>query len=197
MKKSCSCGPRCSSIRKSFRKLRPRNCSYSPRKLYEIVADVDKYKGFLPNCVHSKILSTRIEKRSTGRIIYDRSELGISLAPKLPTDPLGFSSFFQAAATKATTFSYISSVTREEEVVTPNAYRILANADGTELFHVLQTEWRFKPLSNAEKCAVDLEIKYQLKNPVLNGLVSAFLEESNKQMIDAFERRAKALTAKV
>ena len=60
-------------------------------------------------------------------------------------------------------------------------------------FKQLENHWRFTPL--AEGCQVDFSLAYEFRNRVLNAVAGAAFGKVYVKMADAFEARAKELTA--
>jgi ribosome-associated toxin RatA of RatAB toxin-antitoxin module len=125
------------------------------------------------------VLSSRVELINNGSMekrIREMSELGIGI--------------------NGMDVKYTSKVTREERINGKELYRILANVDNDDIFHHLRTEWMFKPFLNAEhdrKCLVEFDVRFKFKSPILAQLATTMLEESNKLILDAFERRAREI----
>lgn len=53
----------------------------------------------------------------------------------------------------------------------------------------LSNHWRFLPEPDGG-CTIDFYVDFEFKNPVLQGLISAFFSEAVKKMVDAFEQEA-------
>jgi len=56
-------------------------------------------------------------------------------------------------------------------------------------FRSLEGGWRFTPLSESA-CKVELNLRYELANPLLDKLIGAVFDEIANSLVDAFARRA-------
>jgi coenzyme Q-binding protein COQ10 len=57
----------------------------------------------------------------------------------------------------------------------------------------LENHWRFTP--RAEGCQIDFSLAYEFRNRVLNAVAGAAFGRVYVKMADAFEARAKELSA--
>lgn len=75
--------------------------------------------------------------------------------------------------------------------------RIVSESITTLLFEYLRNEWEFKPvMSRVTKdvhTIADLTLRFKFKNPLYGTISSIFQDRVSQIMIEAFEKRAKAL----
>jgi coenzyme Q-binding protein COQ10 len=73
----------------------------------------------------------------------------------------------------------------------PGEGRILTDyLDGP--FKHLHSEWRFEPLEAGE-CKVHFQVDFEIRNPVLSGIIGLVFHEAMTRVVGAFEARAKDL----
>ncbi len=73
----------------------------------------------------------------------------------------------------------------------PGEGRILTDyLDGP--FKHLHSEWRFEPLE-AGRCKVHFQVDFEIRNPVLSGIIGLVFHEAMTRVVRAFEGRAKNL----
>ncbi|CDS00159.1 uncharacterized protein SPSC_00176 [Sporisorium scitamineum] len=137
--------------------------------LFEVVADVDAYKQFVPYCQDSRVLGP---------------------APSQPDQPpavlagltVGFGKFFETYTSKVTMHENSSgSSSVVAEAVQPNP-----------VFSYLSTKWTFHPME-AGKTRVEFSLVYAFRNPVYGAVAGNVFEQVSAQMIGAFEERANRL----
>lgn len=129
---------------------------YTPKQMYDLVADVGKYQEFLPWCV-----GTRINWRKQDSFNADVL--------------IGY---------KAIRETFTSTVT-----LTPNEAISVHYERGP--FSKLQNYWTFA--QHPQGCEVEFFIDFEFRTSLLNSIIQSFFEEAVKRMIDAFEKRAKAI----
>jgi len=164
---------------------------YSQKQLYELVADVDSYRHFVPYCSSSKVLNSRILKPSatpdTPPVTLKEAELTV-----------GFLAFKE---------SYVSEVT-----CTPCLSVEAVASTSTPLFKKLVTIWRFQPAnpksphpsstiptsSNEERNSpgptlLSVDLSFAFASPQHAAASSLFTNMVSKTIVDAFERRCHAV----
>lgn len=156
-----------------------RQCSHSPEHFYRVVADVSKYREFIPWCTSSDILSTEPirEQKSIGQVsaeITKRQKASLTV---------GFQQFQER---------YVSHVTCIEHVFhRPHNYRVEARASDSALFDVLETTWEISSVpGHREQCQVRFDIGFKFKSLLHEQASNLFFEKAASAMVQAFETRA-------
>ncbi|SJX65826.1 uncharacterized protein SRS1_16380 [Sporisorium reilianum f. sp. reilianum] len=140
--------------------------------LFDVVADVDAYKQFVPYCQHSRVLGPAPASQPDA-------------PPAVLADlTVGFGRFSETYTSKVSllspsTASGSSSVVAE--AVQPNP-----------VFSFLETKWTFHPL-DAGRTRVEFRLVYAFRNPVYGAVAGNVFEQMSAQMISAFEERADQL----
>ena len=139
---------------------------HSPKKLFAVVADVDRYEEFVPFCARSRVVRRHDDA-------HFEAELEI-----------GFKLFNER---------YLSSVTLvEDESVTAEAIRD-AEGKGSSLFERLVSTWEFAPGATPDECVVSFDIDFRVASVMHAQAVGLFFEEVSRMQINAFEERCDAL----
>jgi coenzyme Q-binding protein COQ10 len=140
---------------------------HSPRQLYDLVADIEKYPEFLPWCIAA---------RNRSREPLDDGEL---ISADLV---LGFKMFRERVSSKVTLHPPHDDGTGGridvEYVEGPLKY--------------LQNHWAFVPAENGG-CEIDFFVDFEFRSRLLQKIVGALFHEAVSRMVAAFERRATAL----
>ncbi|CAD1811921.1 Polyketide cyclase / dehydrase and lipid transport family protein [Candida parapsilosis] len=71
--------------------------------------------------------------------------------------------------------------------------KVHARSIELDLFHELETEWKFNPAASGDKCRVDFTLLYKFKNPIYDKLSFMFAPQVTNIMIGAFEGRLQQL----
>ena len=164
---------------------------HSPAKLFDVVADVDKYEEFVPFCVASRVLrrgrgggggwGAKASSRDANET--NASATRSSFEAELE---IGFKLFNER---------YLSVVTLEKgathAAVTAEAVTDAPDASG--LFERLDTRWRFAPGSHDDECEVRFDIDFRVGSVIHAHAVGLFFEEVSKMQIEAFEERCDEL----
>ena len=146
--------------------------AHPSQTLFEVVADVDAYKQFVPYCQDSRVLGSAEASSAKN-------------APAVLADlTVGFGRFSETYTSKVSMLSpsqggKSSSVVAE--AVQPNP-----------VFSFLSTKWTFHPLADG-KTMVEFSLVYAFRNPVYGAVAGNVFEQMSAQMIDAFEQRANKL----
>ncbi|THV08598.1 hypothetical protein K435DRAFT_708526 [Dendrothele bispora CBS 962.96] len=171
--------------------------NYSPRQLFDVVADVASYSSFVPFCNTSRVLKSSAHIRKSDTEPYTmEAELSV-----------GFLSFNE---------SYVSTVS----CVPFKSVQAVASSS-TPLFTNLSTTWKFNPVplprtpnnkkettrvqnidtssdkdlsarldnSDSENTLVTLDLTFAFANPLHAAVSSAFFGQVSRQMVQAFEKR--------
>jgi len=139
---------------------------YPAEVMYAVVAEVERYPEFLPWCLALRVLSH--EPANGGDVL---------LAEML----VGFGGLRER---------YRSRVALDGAARTVD----VTQADG--VFRKLETHWRFTPQGPGNQfCRTDFSIAFEFKNPLLDVVAGRAFEHALLRMTDAFEARAKSLSA--
>jgi coenzyme Q-binding protein COQ10 len=144
----------------SFRTVR--RVPFSPRQMFDLVADVEKYPQFLPLCEALTVKS--LERDGVREIVTAQMTVGYmaiheTFTSRVVLDPAGL--LVEAAAL-------------------PGA------ASGP--FSRLRNRWAFLPAEGG--CNVDFTIDYELKSLTLQMLIGGLFDRAFRKYAEAFEARA-------
>lgn len=141
---------------------------HSPRNLFRVVADVDRYDEFVPFCARSRVVRRHNDA-------HFEAELEI-----------GFRLFNE---------KYLSNVTLvEDESVTAEAITgDSSSGSGSGLFERLVSTWRFKSGAHPDECVVKFDIDFRVGSVIHAQAVGLFFEEVSRMQINAFEERCDRL----
>jgi coenzyme Q-binding protein COQ10 len=128
--------------------------------LFRLVAELEKYPEFLPNCQDTKVF-TRTSDGPDRTVIVSRMTVGIS----------------------AVRVGYVNRTVADlgKRQITVDA------VDGP--LRYLNVVWTFDPDGDAST-AVGFAVRYEFGNPVLGALASGLFDSMFRRILDAFERRA-------
>lgn len=142
-----------------------RRVAYTPRQMFDLVADVDRYPEFLPLC-EGLVVSSRVREG-------EREVLIASMT-------VGY---------KAIRETFTSRVTLDPAALTVTAERA---ADSAGPFRRLDNTWSFREAPGGQ-CDVGFDIAYEFKSMMLQALVGALFERAFRRYTRAFEERAQAV----
>jgi coenzyme Q-binding protein COQ10 len=137
-----------------------RRVRHAADKMFDLVADVERYPEFVPLCRSLKIL------RRT------QSEEGIETIVASMT-----------VAYKLVREAFTSRVTLDRA----NLQILVEYLEGP--FSRLENRWDFHPVSD-QSCDVEFFISYEFKSRMLGMLMGAMFEAAFRRFAEAFERRA-------
>jgi coenzyme Q-binding protein COQ10 len=140
---------------------------HSPKQLYELVADIEKYPEFLPWCVAAR--------NCTREALEDGELVTADMV-------IGFKMFRERVRSKVTLHPPDDGETGGridvEYIEGPLRY--------------LQNHWVFLPVPGGG-CEIDFFVDFEFRSRLLQKIVGALFHEAVSRMVAAFERRATAL----
>ncbi len=136
----------------------------TPKKLGEIVLDIEEYPNFVPYCSSAKVL-----RKEEGSLI---AEVTISF------------SIFKVVYTSDIKFGgnddlFIIELTEEKTAKTSH-------------FRYLNNSWKFKSLPESGEIEIDFYVDFELKNIFLNKAASASLDAIASFVLNAFIKKVKS-----
>ena len=136
---------------------------HSPRAMYDLVADVERYPEFLPLCESLRVLRRQAGEDGTEILV---AEMGV-----------GYKAIRERFTTRVT--------------LDPTHLKIVAEyIDGP--FRHLENRWAFHETAGAG-CKVDFFITYEFKSRTLGLLMGTMFDRAFRKFTDAFEARANAV----
>ncbi|KQO74142.1 type II toxin-antitoxin system RatA family toxin [Methylobacterium sp. Leaf88] len=133
---------------------------HSPRQMYDLVADVERYPDFLPLCESLRVLRRQPGADGTEVLV---AEMGV-----------GYKAIRERFTTRVT--------------LDPQNLRIVAEyIDGP--FRHLENRWAFKEAEDGA-CTIDFFITYEFKSRTLGMLMGTMFDRAFRKFTDAFEARA-------
>jgi len=133
---------------------------HSPRAMYDLVADVERYPEFLPLCESLRVLRRQAGEDGTEILV---AEMGV-----------GYKAIRERFTTRVT--------------LDPTHLKIVAEyIDGP--FRHLENRWLFREAEGAG-CNVDFFITYEFKSRTLGLLMGTMFDRAFRKFTDAFEARA-------
>lgn len=137
-----------------------RRVKHSAARMFDLVADVERYPEFVPMCE-----SLRVRKRSG-----EPEEVEIIIAD-------------MTVAYKVIRETFSSRVTLDR----PKLSILVEYLDGP--FSHLENRWRFRP-ENEHLSEVDFFIAYEFRSKMLGMVMGALFDSAFRRFAEAFERRA-------
>jgi coenzyme Q-binding protein COQ10 len=138
-----------------------RRVPFSPRQMFDLVADVERYPEFLPLC---EALAVRSRARD--------GEVEILVADMT----VGYKAIRETFRSRV----YLDAAGQEV---------VAAGVPGaTGPFSRLENRWRFQAVPGG--CQVDFSIAYDLRSAMLQMLVGALFDRAFRRYTEAFEARA-------
>ena len=134
--------------------------NFTAKQMYELVADIDNYREFLPWCNDSKIIEVTNIDNEKKTLIADL-EIGY----------------------KDLVYTYRSNVLLNNQELTINVDFVHGP------FKNLDNSWIFKKIDD-QSCEIEFFIDFELNVGVLNLLISKFFDKAFKKMVNSFENRA-------
>jgi coenzyme Q-binding protein COQ10 len=138
---------------------------FTPRQMFDLVADVERYPEFLPLC-EALVVRSRARQNGHEVLVADMS--------------VGYQALRE-------TFTSHVTLEREKPAV------LVAGAPGSAgPFSRLENRWEFRAASGGG-CDVDFFIAYEFKSMMLQMLVGSLFERAFRRYTRAFEERAEAV----
>ena len=134
--------------------------NFTAKQMYELVADIDNYREFLPWCNDSKIIEVTNIDNENKTLIADL-EIGY----------------------KDLVYTYRSNVLLNDKKLTIQVDFVHGP------FKNLDNSWIFKKI-DGQSCEIEFFIDFELNIGVLNLLISKFFDKAFKKMVNSFENRA-------
>ena len=134
--------------------------NFTAKQMYELVADIDNYREFLPWCNDSKIIEVTNIDNEKKTLIADL-EIGY----------------------KNLVYTYRSNVLLDNQELTIKVDFVHGP------FKNLDNSWIFKKIDD-QSCEIEFFIDFELNVGVLNLLISKFFDKAFKKMVNSFENRA-------
>ena len=140
-----------------------RRVPFTPRQMFDLVADVESYPQFLPLC-EALVVRSRQREGDSDSIVAQMT--------------VGYMAFRE---------SFTSRVVLEPDKLLVNAAGVPGAASGP--FSRLENRWAFKEAAGGG-CSVDFAIDYELKSLTLQMLVGGLFDRAFHRYAEAFEARA-------
>lgn len=157
--------------------------AHPAQTLFQVVADVDSYKHFVPYCQDSRVLGPADQQQQQ----QQQGELQATSAV-LADLTVGFGRFSETYTSKV---SLVGPMQHEER---RKSSSVVAEAvQPNPVFSHLTTQWTFRPIGAGKRTLVEFSLVYAFRNPVYGAVAGNVFEQMSAQMIDAFEQRANSL----
>ncbi|KAB2917935.1 MAG: type II toxin-antitoxin system RatA family toxin [Hyphomicrobiaceae bacterium] len=144
-----------------------RRVPFTPRQMFDLVADVEQYPKFVPLC-EALVVRSRAGEGDKHIITADMT--------------VGY---------KAIRETFASRVTLEPARLTVTAANVAGQAHGP--FRHLENRWSFAEAPGG--CDVDFFISYEFKSMMLQMLMGGLFDRAFRRFADAFEERARIVYA--
>ena len=139
-----------------------RRLPFTPRQMFDLVADVERYPLFLPLCEALTVQSREHEGADRWVLVADMTA--------------GYHAIRETFRSHVVLDAAALSVDVEGVPDSPGPFRIIEN------------RWRFHPAP--EGCEVEFSIAYEFKSMMLQLLVGALFDRAFRRYMRAFEERA-------
>ena len=154
---------------------------YTPRQLFELVADVAHYPEFLPWCKAARILETNREA--------DITEQGEARSGGVWGEGPQSKSFL---AELVISYHHMSESYTSRVMLTPHSAIDVVMVKGP--FEYLTNTWRFTP--EGAGTHIDFALDFKFRSKMLEMMLGGFFTRAAEKMMDAFKARATALYGK-
>ncbi|OHE95898.1 polyketide cyclase/dehydrase and lipid transporter [Colletotrichum orchidophilum] len=157
-----------------------RTMPYPSPQLYDIISDVDAYSTFVPYCAASRVTAWSVPDAATGRKWPTQADLRVGWG--------GFEETFTSRLHCIPGSSVEAISGADVEGASPGN-----GGEGGAVFRSLVTKWQLRPLTSGTGTEVDLVIRFQFANPLYSAVSAAVSEKVAGVMIEAFQKRVKAV----
>ncbi len=140
-----------------------RQVTFTPKQMYDLVADVERYPEFLPLCEGLSLKSRRIE--GNVEVLVATMEVGY----------------------KAIRERFTTRVTLKPDEMPRQI--LVEYLDGP--FRHLENRWRFLP--DKDGCRIDFYLNYEFRSRMLAMLMGAVFDKAFRKFATAFEDRAREI----
>lgn len=184
---------------------------YPPDHLYQIIADIDSYRFFLPNCTASQVTAwTRLQPQTQSQTQSQEKW------PALADLTVGWGPFTQSYTSRVYCVpgSVVEAVSGAAETTIPagmlegvgydiGSDKARRRGAATGIFASLVTRWTVRPVPagaggvpGTEWTEVTLSVQFRFANPALGFAVGQLADVKVEEMVQAFENRARRLYKK-
>lgn len=155
-----------------------RDLPYSPRQLYDLVADVERYPEFLPWCRAARIIQ-RKDNEFTAQVVIGYKMVRESFVSRDVLSPPG---------------SGPDGGPDGDGQNGDGSGRIDVTYEQGP-FRYLNNHWIFEPkeINGQPGCRIDFFIDFEFRSALLQKVIGALFNEAALKMIDSFEKRAAEL----
>lgn len=171
---------------------------YAAPKLYDIIADIDRYRHFLPYCTHSHVTHWTSPDANDVRRWPTQADLTAGWGGLTET----YTSRVTCVPARGTVEARSGEAVLRalEEELGGGGKDGMRSRDGSggigggeSLFKSLTTRWTVTPLNGRQGdwSEIDLSIKYEFANPLYTAVSSAVAGKIAPKMIEAFVGEAK------
>ncbi|KAK1989422.1 polyketide cyclase/dehydrase and lipid transporter [Colletotrichum cereale] len=171
--------PNLSSVTEPQTLTASRTMPYPSPQLYDVISDVDAYDSFVPYCAQSRVTQWTAPDAS-GRRWPAQADLRVGWG--------GFEETFTSKLHCVPGKSVEAVSGADVEGASPGN-----GGEGGAVFRSLVTKWQLRPLASGTGTEVDLVIRFQFANPLYSAVSAAVSEKVAGVMIQAFEKRVKAI----
>ena len=139
-----------------------RHMAFTPRQMFDLVADVERYPQFLPLC--------------EALIVHSREQQGDGKWVLVADMTAGYQTVRETFRSRVTLDASRPAVDVQGVPDSPGPFRTIEN------------RWRFHAVP--EGCEVEFSIAYEFKSMMLQMLVGALFDRAFRRYMRAFEERA-------
>jgi coenzyme Q-binding protein COQ10 len=142
-----------------------RRVPFTPRQMFDLVADVECYPKFMPLC-EALVVKQRVRDGDKDILLADMT--------------VGYGAIRE---------TFTSRVSLDAAALSVRAASVAGETAGP--FRRLENRWSFTAVAGG--CDVDFFISYEFKSLVLQALVGGLFERAFRRYAEAFESRARAV----
>lgn len=137
--------------------------AHSPRQMYDLVADIERYPEFLPMCTGLSVISREQGSDGAEHVVAQMR--------------VGYGSISETFTTRV--------------ALQPGTLTIAVSyVDGP--FKYLNNDWQFVAAPDG-RCDIDFSINYAFKSMLLGAVVGGLFDQAFRKFTQAFEQRAHAV----